>query len=520
MSDNDGDASVSRLVRFQFRAAPRGSDHCTWLRAPAQAEPTRQRFLAARDAFRAGDAARLDRVAPRLNGHLLEQYVSYWQIRLKLDDADPARVRAFLASYDGQPLADRLRGEWLKSLGKREQWALFAAEYPKRAGDDTDLDCYAIQWRRARDGDAVLEEARPYWASGQDQPESCQVLFAALLKAQRLTPREIWTRFRLAHEAGNFRLAGRVIAELPAADRPQPGDLARIERNPRMRWPRAISVSARPRARTCALRSRSHRPYRRCGRAQRARRDRLPGPDRGYGNALVAYYAARQLNPAANDWYRDAEGAPQNAEQRAWRVRAALRARAWADVAAAIDAMPADQAQDPAWRYWKARALAANGQDDDATRLRQPRDRKHFYGLLAAEALGADHAGQRPLAADPAALAEFGARDAGGAWSGCPRSTFAPKRCANGCMWCAATATKRCCSRPSSHGAPACTTGRSTVPIARSAPRLRAALSNTVPRRDRRRCARGRLDEAWVFDSRGRRAASSRTSCPRRARSA
>jgi soluble lytic murein transglycosylase len=387
------------------------------LALPVQSQPTDADFLAARDAFRAGDAARLDRVAPRLNGHLLEQYVSYWQIRLKLDDADPARVRAFLASYNGLPLSDRLRSEWLKSLGKREQWALFAAEYPKRVGDDTDLDCYAIQWKRARDGDTVLEEARPYWASGQDQPESCQALFAALLRAQRLTPHEIWTRFRLAHEAGNFRLAGRVVAELPAVERPAPGDLERIERNPALALAkgdfrlgsaagRELALYALDRtARTDAAAARS---------AWLKWRDRLPEPDRRYGNKLVAYYAARQLNPAANDWYRDAEGAPQNAEQRAWHVRAALRARAWADVAAAIDAMPEDQAQDPAWRYWKARALAATGQDDDATRLYGSlATETHFYGLLAAEALGAAIMPvSEPLPPDAAALAEFGAREA------------------------------------------------------------------------------------------------------------
>src|SRR5450432_1254534 len=184
----------------------------------AQAQPTDADLVAARDAFRAGDASRLDRIAPRLKGHLLEPYVGYWQIKLKLDDAEVERVKAFLARYAGTPLADRLRTEWLKSLAKREQWALFGAEYPRRAGDDTELECYAIQWKRTRDGDAVLDEARPYWATGQDQPESCQALFALLLKAQRLTPDDIWARFRLAHEAGNGRLAARIVAELPVAN--------------------------------------------------------------------------------------------------------------------------------------------------------------------------------------------------------------------------------------------------------------------------------------------------------------
>src|ERR1035438_1770627 len=91
----------------------------------APPSPTDADFALARDAFRAGDAARLDKIAPLLKGHLLESYVEYWQLRLKLDDADPDRVRGFLVRHQGEPLADRLRVEWLKSLGKRGQWTLF-----------------------------------------------------------------------------------------------------------------------------------------------------------------------------------------------------------------------------------------------------------------------------------------------------------------------------------------------------------------------------------------------------------
>jgi soluble lytic murein transglycosylase len=143
-------------------------------------------------------------------------------------------------------------------------------------------------------------------------------------------------------------------------------------------------------------------------------RDRVPDADRLYGNLLVAHQAARQLLPSANAWYREAEGALQNAEQRAWRVRAALRAREWPDVAAAIDAMPEEQAQDPAWRYWKARALAAAGRADDATRYYAGLATEHqFYGLLAAEALGAAVMPvSEPLAPDPEAIARFAGRDA------------------------------------------------------------------------------------------------------------
>src|ERR1700674_3919605 len=224
--------SIRTLLTFIGRSATALAMAAGLAAFAARAEPTDADFVIARDAFRANDAARLDRIAPRLKGHLLESYVEYWQLRLNLDDAYPERARSFLTRREGGPLADRLRGEWLKSLAKRGQWTLFAAEYPKRAGDDAELGCYAIQWQRIGDGDAVLEMARPLWFSGQEQPESCQPLFAALLALAKLTSQDVWTRFRKAHEAGSFRLAVRLLDLLPAGERPAQADVSRVERNP------------------------------------------------------------------------------------------------------------------------------------------------------------------------------------------------------------------------------------------------------------------------------------------------
>ena len=118
-------------------------------------------------------------------------------------------------------------------------------------------------------------------------------------------------------------------------------------------------------------------------------RPRLPEADRRYGDARLAFYAARQLAPQANDWFRESDGAPLTEAQHAWRVRAALRAGAWPDVLQAVDAMPVAQAQEPAWRYWRARALAAAGRADEANAVYGSLSLEtHFYAILAGEALG------------------------------------------------------------------------------------------------------------------------------------
>ena len=78
-------------------------------------------FVAAKAAFERGDWRRLDALAPALTGHPLERYVRYWQLKSRLDEAPADAVQSFIERYPDGPLADRLRVEWLKSLGKRDR---------------------------------------------------------------------------------------------------------------------------------------------------------------------------------------------------------------------------------------------------------------------------------------------------------------------------------------------------------------------------------------------------------------
>jgi soluble lytic murein transglycosylase len=377
-------------------------------------------FLAARAAFDRGDRARLDAQAPRFAGYVLEPYVDYWRLKLRLDAAPPDdEVRGYLRRWPGTPLADRLRVEWLKALGRRAQWGTFAAEYVPAAGDDTEVLCYAVQQRRLREGDAALAAAKPLWFSGQATPESCEPLFAALIAKGELTTADRRARFRLAVDAGSFRLAQSIAVELPPEDRITAREFAPVDRDParalakgdfpwRHRGGRELVLYALERAaRSDAAGVRA---------AWEKQRDRLPEAERRYGNGRIAFHAARQLSPQANAWYREADGAALTDVQHAWRVRAALRAGSWPDVLAAVEAMPPALAQEPAWRYWRARALAAAGRDDEAGALYADLAvDTHFYALLAAEAIGRAEQklrdrGAPPVESPPEALAAFGAR--------------------------------------------------------------------------------------------------------------
>ena len=279
--------------------------------APAFAQSDAD-FLAARAAFDRGDRVRLDALAPKLTGHVLAPYVESWQLRLRIDAAGDDEIRGFVARWPQTPFADRLRVEWLKSLGKRGRWPTFGAEYRPPAGEDPELSCYGIQYRRLQEGDGALSQAKPLWFSGQSTPEACEPLFGALMAKGELTPDDRRARFRLATEAGNIRLAQSIAVDLPSVNRIATREFFNVERDPA----RALAAGdfrwKQPGGRDLALYA-LERAARTDAAGVRAawvrQRSLLPVADRLYGNARLAYHAARQLNPQAAQWFREADAA-------------------------------------------------------------------------------------------------------------------------------------------------------------------------------------------------------------------
>jgi len=373
-------------------------------------------IVAAKSAFDRSDRARLDAIAPRAKGHVLEPYVAYWRLKLGIDTAEPEAVRAFVARYASTPLAERAQADWLKALGRKGDWGRFQAAYGNGGYEDVEIQCYAHQAARQQSGDAALAAAKPLWFTGQSTPDACEPLFAALIARGSLTIDDRWARYRLALEAGNVRLAQQVAGDLPTADRIPARSFQHVDEKPAtrllqggFRWNNRDGHELALYALERAARSDPEGAR----EAWLKWRDRLSAPERAWGNARLAYHASRQLVPWANDAWREALPDAMTADMHAWRVRAALRARAWRDVGAAVDAMPRAQAEEPAWRFWRARASMAAGREDEArasfTALALEHD---YYGLLAAEALGTCVDPKSAVAAaDPAWQAKFGARD-------------------------------------------------------------------------------------------------------------
>jgi soluble lytic murein transglycosylase len=363
--------------------------------APAAAPQTQDEiFLAARAAVRAGDYDKLAEYEQRLQGYLLLPYVEYWRLLPRLEDATAAEVRDFLAREQGGPLAQQLRKEWLKALGKKRQWDLFGVEYPLLADADEDIACYALLARWERGEAAALEEVRPRWYARRELSEGCVPLAEAMIARGRFTARHVWERIRLLLEARAVSAAWRTAEYLPESQALNRARLFAVAAGPQRYLDDPAKDLSRREVRELAMFA-VHRLARSDPEAA-ARWARKLGPkfsveERGYVWGQLALRAARRGMPQALRWYghAEAEGLRLSGDQLAWRMRAALRQGDWGEVGATAEMMQPAQRDEPAWVYWRGRAAQARG---DAAAARALFERiageHHFYARLAAEELG------------------------------------------------------------------------------------------------------------------------------------
>ena len=375
--------------------------------APAASTATDTDVLAAREALQRGNWKALEALRPRFDGHPLEAYPTYWLLAGSLDRADPREVQAFLGKYSSSPLAETLRRDWLKALGAAGSWEIFRAEYPKLAVEDAEVACYSFQERMARGDAEVPAEARALFTSGREAPLACDPVFAKLVLARTITEADAWDRMRKLLAAGAVREAKRTNALLAPRNSLNEKNLDRAHADPGGYLAREKSAvltrSARELAVFAAARLARGKPDEAAERLA-AIAPRL-GSDAAYAWGQVAWQAAMNHHPRALDWYAQALDVPLTDAQLAWKARAALRAGDWKGVLAAIQSLSPEEAREPAWRYWRARALRNLGAGEAANALfKGLAGQTSFYGLLASEELGVavspEWNGFRPVATD------------------------------------------------------------------------------------------------------------------------
>lgn len=377
----------------------------------AQAQTGDATIVDARDALRAKDGARLaeDRDAALKAAHPLAMWVDYWELTNRLDEAQQSELDAFAARWPGSYVEDRLRNDWLLELGKRHDWVNFAAEYPRfRMNDDRDVSCYALLVEHLG-GKDVRAAALEAWLAQRDADDGCALLATTLFDAKQIGTADVWRKVRAAIDAHRPGAARQAVALIgPDAAR----SMRALLDKPARYLARDASAKSRDGAELAAMaiaRMADHDPDAAAtqlkGRWERA----LPVDLSAWAWAMVAKQTAIELKPEAADRYlRAAQRAAKSERELAlsestleWKVRAALRADGghprWQQVMQAINAMDEGDQREPAWVYWKARALLAMASDSQEAPAMRALGRElmgsiagplDFYGALAAESLG------------------------------------------------------------------------------------------------------------------------------------
>ncbi|PKO82858.1 MAG: lytic transglycosylase, partial [Betaproteobacteria bacterium HGW-Betaproteobacteria-11] len=321
--------------------------------APVFAAPGDAAFLAARDAARKGDAAQLARALTALPAtHPLRPWAEYWQLKQQLDADDASGISgigAFLAANEGSYLAEKLRGDWLRWLGKRGDREAFQREWPRLVEANSELRCYAAQVAD------TPQMVRSPWLAGEDLPTACELLVDRLVAAGGLTVEDVWQRVRRLLEAKKVG-AGRAAAQyLPADQGFEDKELETIAVDP-VRFLTSLPAgfahsAAAPRGRRETVLFALQRLARSDPQAAAQRLAGLeaafPAEERAYAWGQIAWQAARRHQPEALAWYDKAQATSLSEEQLAWQARAALRAQDWGAVWRAIAAMPPAQAAQP-----------------------------------------------------------------------------------------------------------------------------------------------------------------------------
>ncbi|WP_373780208.1 lytic transglycosylase domain-containing protein, partial [Neisseria dentiae] len=281
------------------------------------------------------------------------------------DDILPAQ---FLNQAGESAMAEDVRNEWLKSLGKRGQWAQFNQQYAKldQAGRAQEVQCYAELGsgnHTALAAELVKEINR--------LPPGCNRLIEAAAASGRLNQKDAWRRVRGLISNNQLTDARNLAAALGSPF--EGGGQGAQEYS-------LISVIGNNAKKSTAS-----------AYTLESMQGSLSREQIGFAWGVLGHMQAQSQNMAtALSYFSRADRSQLSNEQFEWYARAALRLQRWNDLADIITAMPAKLQNDPTWQYWLARSYAAQGNRGQAEPLyeKAAASGRNFYAVMAGEELG------------------------------------------------------------------------------------------------------------------------------------
>ena len=354
-------------------------------------------LLEMQQAFRKGDRKRLEQLLPAAQGHALEPWAAYWELKARLGEAQPQEVQGFLQRYAGSYQEDRLRNDWLLLLGQRRNWAQFAEQHPNyRMSDDREVRCYAllIDDIKGVAAPTAADEVRSNWYALRDADDGCTHAASEFYSAKKLKALDIWRKARLGVEANRARVVRNAV-EIVAPDAlPQLKEVLDSPTKYLMGRATARGKERQELVLLALIKLAGGDPDGAARQLDAKWSVHLSAEERNWAWGVIGKAAAQKLSSDAVGYFANVtKDSDLNDDLLGWKVRAALRAGQWKTVGKAVDAMAPDTRQDSTWAYWKARSLLVGRPSEaERTQARQLYESiagtRGFYEQLALEELG------------------------------------------------------------------------------------------------------------------------------------
>ena len=310
-------------------------------------------------------------------GKVMNDYQQYQPTLDALRNDNDSAAMGFLNQQPhDSAMAEKVRNQWLKSLGKRGQWERFNAEYAKldKNGAEQETQCFAhvsgVQKNPQLVQDLIKEHGK--------LPLGCNTMLQSAASSGAVNQKQVWERVR-GLLSNNQTTDARNLAN--AIGQPLPASLGSY----------SGSGAAAQESLLYSVTNANARKSNDIGSRISAISGSLTAEQAGFAYGAAGETHAKSQNfGVALQLFNQADKAQLDTEQWEWYVRSALRFSRWQDVNNIISAMPSSMQNKEDWQYWRGRALAATGQQGQAQGLYQKASKsgRNFYALMATEALG------------------------------------------------------------------------------------------------------------------------------------
>ncbi len=311
--------------------------------------------------------------------------LDYWGAVLALRRGRPENLETLRRDAESPYVRERAKRRLAEYYLRKKEFAQFAAV--------SDVSPCAALLSRLHSGRADAAAARKLWDAEQKFQDA--LCIAAMQKARRdglLTEEDVWMKLRGLAGGGLLATTRRFLRHFPVGLSYSAVRKTVLRARRYIRGKHSLSSPADRALVMIAAMAAAKNDVGLAVRRWRAFSPYFGDAENNQAWAKIAERAAKAHRADAMELYRMAPSFSSGYDEnsRAWRVRAALRAGEYADVARTVQNMPESESSLSAWRYWRATALARTGDRDESQKQMRAlaADTDDYYGLLAREAAG------------------------------------------------------------------------------------------------------------------------------------